>query len=94
MVSQARPKPANLVSNLHTAGQGDRRLLSLLRGHRMKALLHRLLDEKSFLSEYGVRALSKNHERKPFRFNAGGITHEVSYWPSEPRSGLFGGNSN
>jgi Glycosyl hydrolase family 63 C-terminal domain len=89
-----RPKLANLVSNWHIAGQGDRRLLSLLRGHRLKALLHRMLDENSFLSEYGVRALSKGHEQKPFRFAAGGTTHQVSYWPAESRSGLFGGNSN
>src|SRR5208282_1871000 len=61
-----RPQLANLVSNWHIAGQGDRRLLSLLRGHRLKALLHRMLDENSFLSEYGIRALSKNHERRPF----------------------------
>jgi hypothetical protein len=89
-----RPKLANLVSNWHVAGQGDRRLLSLLRGHRLKALLHRMLDEKRFLSEYGIRALSKNHEQNPFRFEAGGTVHEVSYWPAESRSGLFGGNSN
>jgi hypothetical protein len=89
-----RPKLAGLVSNWHIAGQGDRHLLSLLRGHRIKALLHRMLDEKRFLSEFGVRALSKNHEQNPFRFEAGGETHEVSYWPAESRSGLFGGNSN
>ncbi len=89
-----RPKLAGLVSNWHIAGQGDRRLLSLLRGHRLKALLHRMLDENRFLSEYGVRALSKNHEQNPFRFDAGGTTHEVSYWPAESRTRLFGGNSN
>jgi len=89
-----RPKLADLVSNWHIAGQGDRRLLSLVRGRRLKALLHRMLDEKRFLSEFGVRALSKNHEQNPFRFEAGGATHEVTYWPAESRSGLFGGNSN
>jgi hypothetical protein len=89
-----RPKLATLVSNWHIAGQGDRRLLSLLRGHRLKALLHRMLDENGFLSEHGVRALSKRHEQNPFRFEACGTTHEVSYWPAESRGGLFGGNSN
>jgi len=89
-----RPKLANLVSNWHIAGQGDRRLLSLLRGHRLKSLLHRMLDESRFLSEFGIRALSKNHEHHPFRFEASGVIHEVSYWPAESRSGLFGGNSN
>ena len=38
--------------------------------------------------------MSKNHEQKPFRFEAGGTTHEVTYWPAESRSALFGGNSN
>ena len=89
-----RPRLAGLVSNWHIAGQGERRLLSLLRGHRMKALLHRMLDENSFLSEYGVRALSKDHERNPFRLEAGGAAQEVDYWPAESRSNLFGGNSN
>jgi Glycosyl hydrolase family 63 C-terminal domain len=91
---QHRPKLAALISNWHIAGQGERRLLSLLRGHRMKALLRRMLDEKHFLSDYGIRALSKRHESEPFRFAAGGMTHEVGYWPGESRSGLFGGNSN
>jgi hypothetical protein len=89
-----RPKLANLVANWHIPGHGDRRLLSLLHGHRMKALLRRMLDEDKFLSEFGVRAMSKHHEQKPFRFEAGGTTHEVTYWPAESRSGLFGGNSN
>jgi hypothetical protein len=89
-----RPHLANLVSNWQIAGEGDRRLLSLLRGRRMKALLCRMLDEKSFLSDYGVRALSKIHEREPFRFAASGTNHEVGYWPAESRSRLFGGNSN
>jgi hypothetical protein len=89
-----RPDLAQLVSRWHECGMGDRHLLSLLRGHRMKCLLRRMLDESEFLSEFGVRALSKVHEREPYRFEAGGMTHEVPYWPAESRSGLFGGNSN
>ena len=89
-----RPDLAKLVSRWQICGTGDRRLLSLLRGHRMKCLLRRLLDEKEFLSEFGVRALSKVHETEPFRLEAGGAVHEVRYWPAESESGLFGGNSN
>ena len=89
-----RPDLANLVSNWRIAGAGDRRLLSLLRGHHMKALLRQMLDEKRFLSDYGVRSLSKIHEQEPFRFEAGGANYEVGYWPAESRSQLFGGNSN
>jgi hypothetical protein len=85
---------AKLVSRWRECGAGDRHLLSLLRGHRMKCLLRRMLDESEFLSEHGVRALSRVHEREPYRLDCGGLTHEVRYWPGESRSGLFGGNSN
>ena len=60
----------------------------------MKQLLRRLLDETEFLSEYGVRALSRSHEREPYTFWAGGMAHTVRYQPAESDSGLFGGNSN
>ncbi len=89
-----RPDLATLVSRWNEPGAGKRNLLSLLRGHRMKCLLRRMLDEREFLSEYGVRALSKYHERHPYRFECSGTPLEVAYWPAESRSGLFGGNSN
>ncbi len=89
-----RPDLAKLVSRWKDRGQGERHLLSLLRGHRMKCLLRRMLDETEFLSDYGVRAISKAHEREPYRFDTNGNTLEVSYWPAESMSGLFGGNSN
>ncbi len=89
-----RPDLAKLVSRWNESGENHRHLLSLLRGHRMKALLRRLLDETEFLSDFGVRALSKIHESAPYRFEAGGTIHEVPYWPAESRNGLFGGNSN
>jgi hypothetical protein len=83
-----------LVSRWEEPGRGERRLLSLLRGHRMKRLLKRMLDETEFLSEYGVRAVSKVHEREPYTFWVGGQPYTVSYQPGESDSGLFGGNSN
>ncbi|HEV2695271.1 MAG TPA: glucosidase [Verrucomicrobiae bacterium] len=89
-----RPQLASLISDWKVCGNCDRKLLSLLRGHRVKALLRRMLDETQFLSDQGVRSLSKIHEQHPFRYETGGQTYEVSYWPGESRSGLFGGNSN
>lgn len=89
-----RPDLARLVSRWHDPGRGDRRLLSLLRGHRMKCLLRRMLDESEFLSDYGVRALSRYHLEHPYVFPAGGQTQVVRYLPAESDSGLFGGNSN
>ena len=89
-----RPDLARLVSRWQESGMGERHLLSLLRGHRMKCLLRRMLDETEFLSDHGVRALSKVHEREPYRFSTNGHTREVGYWPAESMAGLFGGNSN
>ncbi len=89
-----RPDLAKLVSRWQEHGAGERSLLSLLRGHRMKCLLRRMLDETEFLSDYGIRAVSKAHERAPYRFDCNGDTLEVRYWPAESQSGLFGGNSN
>jgi Mannosylglycerate hydrolase MGH1-like glycoside hydrolase domain len=89
-----RPDLARLVSHWCHEGRGKRRLLSLLRGHRMKRLLTRMLDENEFLSPYGVRAISKVHEREPYVFPVDGMDLTVRYLPAESDSGLFGGNSN
>jgi hypothetical protein len=89
-----RPELAALVSHWNVEGKGHRRLLSLLRGHRMKRLLRRMLDESEFLSEFGVRALSRTHADQPYVLNVGGSDMSVRYQPAESDSGLFGGNSN
>jgi hypothetical protein len=89
-----RPELAGLVSNWTLPGIGKRRLLSLLRGHRMKCLLARMLDEGEFLSDHGVRALSKVHAAHPFVLKHNGQSFGIDYEPGESTSGLFGGNSN
>jgi hypothetical protein len=89
-----RPNLAALVSRWQEPGRGDRRLLSLLRGHRMKCLLRRMLDETEFLSDYGIRALSRYHRDHPYVFSGGGQENRVTYLPAESDSGIFGGNSN
>ncbi|NEU12867.1 glucosidase [Methylobacterium sp. BTF04] len=89
-----RPHLARLVSRWTEGGVGDRKLLSLLRGHRMKALLHRMLDEAEFLSPYGVRSLSKAHQEHPFSLNELGASFTVRYDPADSSSNMFGGNSN
>ena len=85
---------ADLISRWHVMGTGDRRLLSLLRGHRMKLLLKRMLDETEFLSEYGIRALSRYHHDNSYCFYWDGSATCVDYEPGESTSGVFGGNSN
>ena len=89
-----RPDLAALVSRWNEPGTGERRLLSLLRGSRMKKLLRRMLDETEFLSDYGVRALSRHHHDEPYALDWNGQRFSVGYQPGESTSGLFGGNSN
>jgi hypothetical protein len=89
-----RPDLAALVSRWTETQNGERHLLSLLRGHRMKRLLLRMLDEQEFLSDYGVRSLSRYHREHPFELQVKDETFRVAYSPCESQSGIFGGNSN
>ncbi len=89
-----RPDLAALVSRWNVPGKGERRLLSLMRGSRMKKLLRRMLDETEFLSEHGIRALSRYHQDHPFTLEWGDERFSVDYQPGESTSPLFGGNSN
>ncbi len=89
-----RPDLASLVSRWHEKGSEEKHLLSLLRGHRIKRILYRMLDETEFLSAYGVRALSKYHEQHPYELRVDGQVLRVKYVPGESDSGMFGGNSN
>lgn len=88
-----RPDLDALVSNWQ--GENDiTHLLSLLRGHRMKCLFHRMLDESEFFSDYGIRSISKIYEQNPFSYWLEGTEYQVKYTPAESDSGMFGGNSN
>jgi hypothetical protein len=79
-----RPDFARLVSHWTVEGAGNRRLLSLLRGHRMKRLLRRMLDPDEFLSPYGVRSLSRSYASNSYQFRAGETCcKEISYEPAE-----------
>ena len=90
-----RPELGRLVSRWDVPGAGKQTLLSLLRGHRMKCLLARMLDETEFLSDYGVRAVSRYHRDHPYVFDVDGGQHfTIDYEPGESTSGMFGGNSN
>ncbi|HEX9006469.1 MAG TPA: glucosidase, partial [Bacteroidota bacterium] len=89
-----RPDLRSLVSHWDVEGMRRRRLLSLLRGHRMKRVLKRMLDETEFLSAHGVRSLSRVYRDRPYEFHTDGQVLTVRYQPAESDSALFGGNSN
>ena len=75
-------------------GVGHRHIAALLTKERLVALLRYMLDEDEFLSEYGIRSVSKVHESHPYQITVNGESFEVGYWPAESQNGLFGGNSN
>ncbi len=89
-----RPDLAALVSRWHEKGSEEKHLLSLLRGHRVKRLLYRMLDETEFLSDYGIRSVSKYHEAHPYELQVDGHLMTIKYTPAESDVSIFGGNSN
>jgi hypothetical protein len=84
---------ANLAS-MRTEGKGERRLLSIAGQDQLRSILRYMLDEREFLSPYGIRALSQYHRDRPYTLRVDGIEHRVDYEPGESSTGLFGGNSN
>jgi hypothetical protein len=89
-----RPDLASLVSRWHEKSTGSKHLLSLLRGERLTKILIRMLDESEFLSDFGIRGLSKSYEKHPYKILLQGELHIVAYVPAEGNSTMFGGNSN
>jgi Glycosyl hydrolase family 63 C-terminal domain len=91
---QHRPDLTGDVACMRTAGHRERRLLSIVDGDRLRRVLKVMLDEKEFLSPYGIRAISQMHRDHPYVLRVNGMEYRVEYEPAESTSGLFGGNSN
>ncbi len=91
---QNRPDLTSGIACMHKVGQAGRTLLALLNREKLPQILSRLLDETEFLSDYGIRSVSKFHAQHPYVLNLNGEDYRVDYEPAESTSGLFGGNSN
>lgn len=82
------------VACMKTPGNEERRILAILDKDKLTKLLKMMLNEEEFLSPYGIRAVSKCHEKNPFTLKIDGESYCVDYEPAESTSRLFGGNSN
>lgn len=69
-------------------------LLAIPDEARLRRCLAYLLGPDEFLSDFGIRSLSKAHGEKPFDFAHGGMRNSVAYTPGESDTDMFGGNSN
>jgi hypothetical protein len=82
------------VACMQTRGRRDRRLLAIVDGDQLRRILRVMLDEREFLSPYGIRSISRAHRDQPYVLHVDGRDYRVDYEPSESTTGLFGGNSN
>jgi Glycosyl hydrolase family 63 C-terminal domain len=89
-----RPDLTENLASMSKEGMGERRLLSIANEKQLRSLLKFMLDEKEFLSPYGIRALSQYHREHPYQLTAGDMNYGVDYEPGESSTGVFGGNSN
>jgi hypothetical protein len=92
--TEQRPHLSGNMASIEVEGVGRRHIASILTRERLVSVLRYMLDPEEFLSEYGIRSLSKYHSQRPYEFKYNGQTFTIRYEPSESQSGLFGGNSN
>ncbi len=82
------------IEILPGGGNKQHMLLSIVNHKRLPRVLKIMLDESEFLSDYGLRALSRYYKDHPYSITIAGIEHSIDYEPAESTTGLFGGNSN
>jgi glycogen debranching enzyme len=82
------------IACLQEPGRENRRLLAAVNTERLRHILRTMLSETEFLSDYGIRALSRHYKTNPYVIDIGGSHFEVAYEPGESHTGMFGGNSN
>ncbi len=82
------------IACMQEPGRENRRLLAIVTKEQLRRILRYMLSENEFLSDYGIRALSRYYKTNPYVLEVDDAKYEVEYEPAESRSGMFGGNSN
>jgi len=88
------PDQQSSFHDIRLKGYANRQMMSALDETNLRRVLKIMLDTDEFLSDHGIRSISKRHERDPYRFVHNQQEYVVQYLPAESDSGLFGGNSN
>ena len=94
VIKLTRPDLTRIISDIDKKNDNGNYLFAIMIGERMEHLLKRLLDEAEFLSDYGIRSLSKIHQDNPYSFAYKESNYSIQYEPGESSSSMFGGNSN
>jgi hypothetical protein len=89
-----RPDLTDEIACMQEQGRENRHILALVNKTRLERILRYMLSESEFLSDYGIRSLSRFHKNNPYIFDLDGTHNEVTYEPAESLTGMFGGNSN
>jgi len=89
-----RPELVESVRPMVHPGPNNTLILGLVRTDQLRRMLGYMLDEKEFLSPYGVRAVSLYHRDNPLVMQLNGQEYRLDYEPAESQTNLFGGNSN
>ncbi len=69
-------------------------LFNLVPEKRFKRIYYSLADESRYMSQYGIRSLSKEYEITAFSMLINGELHSMKYRSAESETDYFGENSN
>jgi hypothetical protein len=89
-----RPDLTRNVARMEIQRRGERRMMSIITRDQLRQVLRVMLDEREFLSPFGIRSVSRRHLDEPYILRVNGTASAVNYEPAESSTSLFGGNSN